>query len=382
MKKSILLLLVLVFFLSACSVKEEDKSSVESQHDSALSSYVVKDIKGREVKFNKVPERVITLGHGALKYYTYVSGPEALVGIEEADKAPQAVNGQSIYHAYEHIKDIETVGKGGPKISPNYEKLAYGKADVIFASYECTKEEMDQLQEKAQIPVVAIGTMMKGDIFTEEAYQTFEIIGKTMHKEERAEALIHKMKEVEKDLRSRSERVDQDLAPEVYLGATNFRGPQGILSTKTHLDLLDVIQVKNIMETYSDERSIMIDKEKLLAINPELIFLDMSGKNPLMEDIQRDPAFYQSLRAFERGQVFALMPYFTYGMNFDTALINMYYIGKVVYPEQYQDVDLEAKAKEIYQTFVGQDVYESMRQSHPESFEEFKINESFTRSLH
>ncbi|MFM1514751.1 ABC transporter substrate-binding protein [Helcococcus ovis] len=375
MKKSLLFLLSFVFLLVSCSPNIKHKEQVQKKDKSVSESYVIKDIKGRQVKFEKVPKKVITLGHGTLKYYTYVAGPDELVGIEKADKSVRAVEGQSIHHAYENIRNVETVGNGGPKISPNYEKLAYTKADVIFAAYESSKEDFDKLQEKSKIPVVAISTIMSGNIFTDDAYKTFEIIGKTMKKEKRAEEIISKIKEVEKDLKSRSKDINKELSPETYFGATSFRGPQGILSTKTNLDLLNVIKVKNVMEKYTKKRSIIIDKEKLLEINPDQIILDMSGKKPLYEDIKRDPNFYNSLKAFKNNKVYAIMPYFTYGMNFDTALVNMYYIGKLMYPENYKDVNLKEKANSIYKTFVGKEVYESMIKVHPESFKEFKINE-------
>ena len=174
-------------------------------------------------------------------------------------------------------------------------------------------------------------------------------------------------------MKKRSEDISKPL--EAYIGATTFKGPQGILSTKTKLDLLKTVGVKNVMDKITNKRSIILDKEKLLEINPKLMLLDMSGKTPLLEDMKKDPTFYKKLEAFKTGKVYGLMPYFTYGMNYDTALINMYYIGKLAYPEKYQDIDIEKKAREIYTKFVGKDVFDSMKKVHPESFKEFKIHE-------
>ncbi|MFZ7033588.1 ABC transporter substrate-binding protein [Bulleidia extructa] len=374
-QKSKLFLLVLlagVLTLSACTGKKE-KTQENTKATAKKGTFTVTDIKGRQVHFNKVPEKVVTIGHGALKYYTYVCGDKNLVGIEEAEKKGHSVKGQSIHHAYPNLKNIKSVGNGGPKLSPNYENLAFVKPDVIFAAYETSKEDFDKLQEKTKVPVVAIGTIMKGNIFDKETYDTFSIIGKTMQKEKRANEIIQTIKDVESDLKKRSEGISKPL--EAYIGATTFKGPQGILSTKTKLDLLKTVGVKNVMDKITNKRSIILDKEKLLEINPKLMLLDMSGKTPLLEDMKKDPTFYKKLEAFKTGKVYGLMPYFTYGMNYDTALINMYYIGKLAYPEKYQDIDIEKKAREIYTKFVGKDVFDSMKKVHPESFKEFKIHE-------
>ena len=67
------------------------------------------------------------------------------------------------------------------------------------------------------------------------------------------------------------------------------------------------------------------------------------------------------------------MPYFTYGMNFDTALLDMYYMGSLAHPDKFSDVDISAKAAEIYTVFVGKDVYNDLLGTYPESFKESNV---------
>ncbi len=48
-------------------------------------------------------------------------------------------------------------------------------------------------------------------------------------------------------------------------------------------------------------------------------------------------------------------------MNFETTLANAYYIGKILYPEAFSDIDPAAKADEIYTFVDGSPVYEKLK---------------------
>ena len=385
MRKYLIPLLGAAFLLTACASTKQTASETQSSETQTTvaqtsssqeeaksgESYTVVDITGREVSFDKVPEKVIALGHGTLKFYTYVAGPDKLIGIEEAEKTGHTVTGQSIHYAYPKLRELPTIGKGGAKFEPDYELLKYSEPDVIFIAYENTKEELDELQSKLEIPVVGLGAGMNGKIFEEDTYNTFEIIGKVMKMEERSEKINSFLKEVQQDLEKRGGDVSE--SPKTYIGGCSYRGAQGILSTRTHLDLFDAPKVYNVMDELTEEKNAIIDKEKLVEINPELILLDLSGKELLDEDMQADPNFYKSLDAFKNKKAYYIMPYFTYGMNFDTALLDMYYMGSLAHPDKFSDVDIAAKAAEIYTVFVGKDVYNDLLGTYPESFKESNV---------
>lgn len=385
MRKYLIPLLGAAFLLTACASTKQTASEAQSSETQTTvaqtsssqeeaksgESYTVVDITGREVSFDKVPEKVIALGHGTLKFYTYVAGPDKLIGIEEAEKTGHTVTGQSIHYAYPKLRELPTIGKGGAKFEPDYELLKYSEPDVIFIAYENTKEELDELQSKLEIPVVGLGAGMNGKIFEEDTYNTFEIIGKVMKMEDRAEKINSFLKEVQQDLEKRGGDVSE--SPKTYIGGCSYRGAQGILSTRTHLDLFDAPKVYNVMDELTEEKNVIIDKEKLVEINPELILLDLSGKELLDEDMQADPNFYKSLDAFKNKKAYYIMPYFTYGMNFDTAILDMYYMGSLAYPDKFSDVDIAAKAAEIYSVFVGKDVYNDLLGTYPESFKESNV---------
>ena len=51
------------------------------------------------------------------------------------------------------------------------------------------------------------------------------------------------------------------------------------------------------------------------------------------------------------------MPYNWYTKNYGSVLANAYFIGKILYPERFEDVDPVTKADEIYKFLVGKSVF-------------------------
>jgi len=56
------------------------------------------------------------------------------------------------------------------------------------------------------------------------------------------------------------------------------------------------------------------------------------------------------------------MPHNFYGTNFETVLINSWFAGKVIFPDAFEDVDFEKKARDIYQFMLGSDVFDQMKE--------------------
>lgn len=336
--------------------------------------YTVTDVTGRQVTFQSVPKKALSLGHGALQLFVYVCGPDRLAGIEKAAAGGHSLTGQTVHLAFPELRNLPVVGKGGPKFAPDYEQMAYQAPDVIFMVYGNTKDELDEFQKKVNVPVVGLASVKGASIFSEDANRSFEIIGETMGESRRAAEIVDFIKTARADLTGRVASVPKD-GQRVYLGGCSFRGEQGILSTKSHADLLTTVRANNVMDSLTDQASVMIDREKLLDLDPDFIIVDLSGRNTIREDMKSAPDFYKSLKAFQTKNTFAILPYFTYGMNYDTAILDLYAIGKAVHPEVFQDVDLEKKAGEIYNVFVGKNVYADLLKTYPESFQPVTVHE-------
>ena len=109
---------------------------------------------------------------------------------------------------------------------------------------------------------------------------------------------------------------------------------------------------------------IFVDKETLMRLNPDVIFVDGGGLALVQEDYGKKTSYYQSLKAFSERKVFTLLPFNWYTTNVGTALADAFAIGKTLYPEAFADVDIKEKCNAIYSYLVGQPVYDQMEKDY------------------
>lgn len=96
-------------------------------------------------------------------------------------------------------------------------------------------------------------------------------------------------------------------------------------------------------------------------LDPEVIFIDRSGWPLVNEDFKNREKLNQLLAAYRNQQVYALWPYNNNHTNFEVMLINAWYAGKILFPDQFQDISLRDKADEILVEFVGQPIGQELR---------------------
>jgi len=99
-----------------------------------------------------------------------------------------------------------------------------------------------------------------------------------------------------------------------------------------------------------------VAKEAIVDWDPEFLFMDVGtlqmDSEGAIGELKNDPAL-QGLTAVKEGKVYGVLPYNFYNTNYENVLADAYYIGKIVYPEKFADIDPEAKANEIMTKFLG-----------------------------
>ncbi|SHE97044.1 iron ABC transporter substrate-binding protein [Caloramator proteoclasticus] len=352
-KRFALLLSIIIFLLSifmvGCSSEEVKNNGKEK---------VITDLLGREVKIKENVERVVAIGPGALRLYIYVGGKDKIVGIEEFEK--KNAKGRPYIIANKELIDLPVVGLGGPNNPPDPEKIVAVKPDVIFTTYAKDKAEADNLQNKTGIPVIAI-SYGKTSLFDNAVNESLRLIGKVINKEERANQVVDFIENAKKDLEKRTADIKDENRPTVYIGALGMKGMHGIESTQGKYSLFTALNIKNLADETGKTGSVMIDKEKLVEWNPNIIFIDLGGLEIVKQDYSKNTKFYDSLTAFKEGNVYSQLPYNFYSTNIDTALVNAYFIGKTVYPERFNDINIKEKAEDIYKFFVGKELFDKMQ---------------------
>lgn len=360
--KNIKLVIITFLITTILFIGCTSKSTISK--DSSSESITLTDMLGRTIGMDTNAEKIVAIGPGALRLYCYIDSADKVVGIEQIEK--DHPTGRPYALANESLKELEVIGPGGPNNSPDAEKLLSVKPDVIFSMYAYDKAAVDELQAKTGIPVVAL-SYGKVSTFDPAVYDSLEIIGKVMGKENRASEVINFMKECHDDLNNRTKDIEEDKKSNAYIGALSYKGSHGIESTYGDYSLFKAINAKNVVDEIGKTGSLMIDKEKLIEWNPDKIFIDYGGLNLVKDDYSKNPDFYNTLSAFKNGELYSQLPYNFYHTNIGTAMADAYYLGKVLYPDSFKHIEPEKKADEIYKFLLGKEVYKKMA----EDFGEF-----------
>lgn len=347
--KLIIISLILIFALAGCNSKNQ--TSVDSKN------ITITDMVGRSVTLKDVAKKVVAIGPGALRLYCYVGSADKLTGIEQIEK--NNPKGRPYILANPSITNLQVIGPGGPNNSPDAEKILAVKPDVILTTYAIDKSAADKLQEKTGIPVVAL-SYGKVSTFDPDVYESIKIIGNIIGNEKRAEEVVEFMKKCENDLKDRTKEIPDNEKLSTYVGALSAKGSHGIESTQGNYSLFNAVNAKNVVDETGKQGSFMIDKEKLIQWNPNKIFIDYGGLNIVKEDYKKNSKFYSTLSAFKNNEVYSLLPYNFYTTNIDTAMADAYYIGKILFPDKFRDIDPEKKADDIYKFLLGKELYGQM----------------------
>ncbi len=314
----------------------------------------VTDAIGREVAIAEGADSFVCIGPGCLRLYCYVGDVAELVGVEDIDKDSI---GRPYLMANPSLSDLTVIGAGGPNNAADAEKLLVAEPDVIFTTYNTDASAVDELQQKTGIPVVALSY---GDtaVFDPNVATSIDLIGEVTGNVERAQEVNAYFDELEADLLSRTESIAADERPTVYLGCQSMRGVHGIESTSGNFSLFNAIGARNVVDEAGITEYVMLDKEQILEMDPEVIFVDAGGYAILLDDYDTNPAYYEELQAVQNNKVFLQLPYNYYSTNIEVALADAYYMGTVLYPEQFSDIDPIVKFNEITQELLGADVYD------------------------
>ncbi|RCX20115.1 iron complex transport system substrate-binding protein [Anaerobacterium chartisolvens] len=353
----IIMLVCVSMAFGACSSKPAGGAA------SHTDKVTVTDALGRQVEINSAAKRVVAVGPGALRLCCYFNSIDMIVGVEQMDK--NEAQGKPYVMANPSLASLPVIGPGGPNNAPDPEKILAAKPEVIFTTYASDKAAADSLQAKTGIPVAAI-SYGKTSVFSPEVYSSLRLIGKLTGKEKRAEELVEYMEKCKNDLDSRTKDIPDGMKPSAYIGGLGMKGAHGIESTQGRYALFDAVHANNVADETGKTGTVMIDKEKLLQWNPDKIFIDGSGLQMVKEDYSKNPSYYGALSAFKNGEIYSQLPYNFYTTNIDTAMADAYYIGKVLYPGQFEDVEPGGKANEIYKFLVGQELYAQMAESYGE----------------
>lgn len=341
------LALTLSILFCGCGANKAESSVSPGTSADAGAARTITDMLGRSVTIPGEVKSVAAINSTA-RILTYAGCADRITGVTDMDIKGSAGMPYTVVNK-ERFASLTPVGAGGAKDTQYTEAIVTLAPDLIFSNY-LDRAGADELQAKTNIPVVAL---TYDGIFSDSVYAALALVGDVMGVRGHTDELSAAMKGWQKDLDDRTKDIADADKPAVYAGAVSFKGGHGIEGTYGSYPPFDAINARNVVDETGEKGALLIEKEKLVAWDPDIIFLTPANMNLVNEDYAKTPEFYNNLRAVKNGRVYSQVSYNYNSTNIEIAIADAYYAGSVIYPERFRDIDFEKKADEIFKTMLG-----------------------------
>lgn len=312
------------------------------------------DVHDRKIAIADTIKRVIALGESTMRLLSYVDATTLICGIEDVE-----MRGVAFTHIFAN-PEIRQKPVIGPMSVGDAELILLQHPDVIVTS-NLGEADANELQQKLSIPVVVIGYGDMGHK-REELYQGISMMGQLLHRESKADSLIGYIKG---EINELQRRTAHSTSTPAYLGGISYKGRHDILSTDPYYAPFEMIGLPNTARQIDSVRiptlgNTTIDMETLIQWNPQVMFIDQGGYRLVKNNFESFSALSKLLDCYKNKQIYLVWPYYMYHSNFEIMLINAWQIGKVMYPNEFSDIDIRMKTDEILTRFVGKSVTEDL----------------------
>jgi len=316
------------------------------------------DITNRTVKVPRNLTRIVAIGPGMLRLVVYLNATNLVVGVEQSENRWGCTGRDYAYAICDTIQRLPVIGPGGPRSPPDPEAIMRVKPQLIIMSrIYVDLYSPDRLEMETGVPVLVIDYGAPGYLQIDVFKEALMILGKALGREGRAKQLIAYIDSIVRDLQDRVRGVAEK--PSVYIAAVSYKGGQPFTGSQSLFAPLQLLNTSSIVDSLKPEGGyINVDFEYILKMQPSYIFIDENNLKVVLEDFAKNRDQYCSLKAFKEGRVYGVIPFNYYHTNVATTLVDAYYIGKVLYPNQFADVDPVQKADEVFTVFIGKPVYQ------------------------
>ena len=181
------------------------------------------------------------------------------------------------------------------------------------------------------------------------------VLGEVCGVSDRAEALIAYIDDTLADLAARTSAAGP--TPTVLAAGATFKGSHSIDGVYTSYSVFDVLSANDAADEIagtSGTSGVMVDREQILLWDPDLIFFDSGSMGLVRADYKENPGYFEQLQAVRTGQLYQWPNSTWHWSNVEIPLVSAYYVGALLHPDAFADVDFEAKASEIFDLFLGQ----------------------------
>ena len=374
MKRFFAVIMALTMILSLCACGTSDSTTptgtVDSTGATETCEITVTDMIGREVTVTPGSyQKVVCIGAGALRMYSYIGDVALLAGVEDIDNttlAERPMMFDSVARPYvlafgETFNTLPSCGVGGPMAqAAEAEKILSCEPDIVISEFEDV-DKSNALQEQLGVPVITLGAGSKG-VFDEKFAGSMELLGKVFAQEEKAATLVKFVADERAAIEAAVANIPEENKPSVYICGLGNWGTTDHLMTAENYISFQVAGVKNAVSGLGIEGIGPIEEEKFVQLgeNMDIIIMDAAAVKNIKPLYAEDPTMFDACKAWQNGEVYVEMAYNAYYTNYEIALINTWFIAKTVYPEVFADIDLTAKTNEVTKMFLGTELAEEI----------------------
>lgn len=326
--------------------------------------HTVTDMDGRTMTFYRPIERIITTNPDNSRLVIAYGNGDLLVGSDECTVGSRCVcpmtTGDEIYYeeCWESCTDggLNNVPQTSTRYEVNYELMTSLQPDIIFEA-EFWKDRAEDMAEKTGAPVFVSGC----DFEYSTMKNHFVSVGDALSKEKEAEELVSFMDKKINMITSITDNIPEDEKPTVYFaprgakkGFYDAKEGRDFTRTVNTYDALTMAGGINVAEECADG-DVNVAIEQIIAWDPDVILVACSDPEDAGLQFIIDSPELQSIKAIKEGKVYNVFYPNCRGRPTDINLINLIYIAKILYPDRFADIDIEAEGNEIEKAFLGTD---------------------------
>lgn len=357
------LVIAMAFSLFACVPQETGNQNDEN-------AITVTDMIGRQVTVTPGSyKKVVCIGAGALRMYSYIGDVALLAGVEDIDNttlSERPMMFDSVARPYvlaygDTFNTLPSCGVGGPMAqAAEAEKILACDPDIVISEFEDV-DKSNALQEQLGVPVITLGAG-SGGVFDEKFAGSMELLGKIFDQEQKAADLVAFIEQEMAAISAKVANIAEEDKPSVYICGLGNWGTTNHLMTAENYISFQIAGVKNVVSDLGIQGIGAIEAEKFVELGEkmDIIIMDAAAVKNIKPLYAEDPTMFDTCKAWQNGEVYLEMAYNAYYTNYEIALINTWFIAKTVYPEAFADIDLTAKTNEVTKVFLGTELAEEI----------------------
>ena len=334
--------IVLIASVAAIALYNNDKND---------SGMTVTDMRGREVTVPYDVDRIVCLSAGSLRLVEYMGAVDMVVGIDNDDSTVNERYYKATYRIAHDVTGITNVGS-----EENYKAIIGTGAQLIISS-KTSVDALNDLQEKTGISTIGINAegsnTVGGDVFN----KNIELLGKVLGKEKRAKELIDGVASMITEITGMRDASTKVTDTKCYIGGMFYYKEGGLYRTSGNFQQFTLTGVTNVMKDMNNGNPYTTDVKEVVKANPDYMFIDnMTMDTSSKETFKNDRSILEDVTAVKEGNLYSLFVEKYYGTNWESELMNSYYIGNLIDPTAFS-YDVKEKMNAVLKLFyVGSDI--------------------------